>query len=205
MITETLQVGSLGTNCYIVYNEGSDDAVVIDPGGDGDRILRALAGKTAAAVLLTHGHFDHTGGLHVFAGTPIYIHPADEIMLSDPAWSVGGMVGDTAPRPPATDYVMEGTHLQLAGLDIRVLHTPGHTPGSVVYLIGDTMFTGDTLFCQGFGRTDFPGGSEEVLIDSIRRRLFALPPETKVCPGHGPMTTIGEEKIGNPVCGDFRS
>ena len=175
MKIDALTVGPLSTNCYIVYHDGSDQAVVIDPGANADKIRAALAGKAPAAVLLTHGHFDHTGALHAFAGTPIYIHPADEIMLTDQQWSAGDMVRDAAPRPPATDYVMEGSRLFLAGLDIRVMHLPGHTKGSVAYLIGDTLFSGDTMFHNGVGRTDFPGGSQQELRHSIWRLLNQLP------------------------------
>ena len=193
MKIDGLTVGPLDTNCYIVYNEGSDQAVIIDPGADGDRIIQALNGKKAAAVLLTHGHFDHTGALSVFQDTPIYIHPADEIMLTDSVWSAGDMMRDDAPRPVATNYVMEGAKLYIAGLDIEVMHVPGHTLGSVAYLIGDTLFTGDTMFCQGYGRTDFPGGSMQDLRRSIYR-LLNLPKNWIVCPGHGETTTLKAER-----------
>ena len=193
MKIDALTVGPLSTNCYIVYLEGSGQAVVIDPGANGKKIRQALDGKAVSAVLLTHGHFDHTGALRDFSDAPIYMHPADEIMLTDDFWSAGQMARDDDPRPPATDFVMEGTSLRLAGLDIRVLHLPGHTMGSVAYQIGDVMFTGDTLFRQGYGRTDFPGGSEMDLRRSIRR-LLALDKNWIICPGHGEMTTLDEER-----------
>ncbi len=193
MRIDTLTVGPLETNCYIVYQEGSNQAVVIDPGGNGRGIMEALNGKQAAAVLLTHGHFDHTGALKAFQGVPIYIHPADEIMLRDPSWSAGDMIQDTAPRPGATHYVMEGSKLSIAGLEIGVMHVPGHTKGSVAYLIGDTLFTGDTLFCQGYGRTDLPGGSMADLRHSIHR-LLNLSQNWIVCPGHGESTTLNDER-----------
>ncbi len=193
MKIDTLELGPIQTNCYIVYNEGAEEAVVIDPAGEAEKIKKALDGKKAAAVLLTHGHFDHTGALSAFAGTPIYMHPSDDVMLLDPVWSVGEMIGDTAPRPAATDYVQEGTKLRLAGLDIQVLHTPGHTLGSVCYRIGDALFTGDTMFRASYGRTDFPGGDEAELFRSLRR-LLKLEKDYIVCPGHGMPTTIFQER-----------
>ena len=193
MKIDTLVVGPVQTNCYIVYNEGAEEAIVIDPGADAEKIREALDGKRAAAVLLTHGHFDHTGALGAFEGTPIYIHPSDDVMLADPVWSAGAYFRDKDPRPAATEYVREGTKLHLAGLDISVMHTPGHTLGSVVYAIGDALFTGDTLFCGGYGRTDFMGGDQDELARSLRR-LLSLEKNWIICPGHGSHTTLEEEK-----------
>ena len=193
MKIDTLELGPIQTNCYLVYNEGAEEAIIIDPAAEPDKIKKALDGKKAAAVLLTHGHFDHTGALYAFAGTPIYMHPSDDVMLLDPVWSVGDMVGDSAPRPAATDFVQEGAKLRLAGLDITVLHTPGHTLGSVCYQIGDVLFTGDTMFSGSYGRTDFPGGDERELFRSLRR-LLKLEKNYIVCPGHGEPTSIFQER-----------
>jgi len=193
MKIDTLTLGPLQTNCYIVYWEGSGEAVVIDPADEAEKIKKALGGKKCAGVLLTHGHFDHTGALYAFQGTPIYMHPSDDVMLLDPVWSVGDMMEDDAPRPPATDYVQEGSRLHLAGLDISVLHVPGHTLGSVAYVIGDALFTGDTLFRMGYGRTDFPGGDQQALFQSIRR-LLKLEKNYILCPGHGEPSTLNEQK-----------
>lgn len=193
MKIDTLELGPIQTNCYLVYNEGAEEAIIIDPAAEPEKIKKALDGKKAAAVLLTHGHFDHTGALYAFAGTPIYMHPSDDVMLLDPVWSVGDMVGDSAPRPAATDFVQEGAKLRLAGLDITVLHTPGHTLGSVCYQIGDVLFTGDTMFSGSYGRTDFPGGDERELFRSLRR-LLKLEKNYIVCPGHGEPTSIFQER-----------
>lgn len=193
MKIDTLELGPIQTNCYIIYNEGNSEAVVIDPAGEPERIKKALDGKKAAAVLLTHGHFDHTGALFAFEGTPIYMHPADDVMLLDPVWSAGELLGDNEPRPKPTDFVQEGAKLHLVGLDITVLHTPGHTLGSVCYQIGDVLFTGDTMFSGSYGRTDLPGGDEAELSRSLRR-LLKLEKNYIVCPGHGEPTSIFQER-----------
>ena len=196
MLIEKLVVGDWSTNCYILSrDENAREAVVIDPAGDAEEILAALGARQAAGVLLTHGHFDHTHALSAFAGKPIYIHPADAVMLTDANESAGAQFGDTAPRPEATDLVQEGSRISLAGLDFTVLHLPGHTPGSVAYQTEDTLFTGDTLFRHAFGRTDLPGGSFSQLRASLRR-LFRMEGDYQVCPGHGVTTTLAVERSG---------
>ena len=193
MEIQALQVGSIPTNCYLVFDPGRTDALVIDPGDNPERIFAALNGRTPAAVLLTHGHFDHTGALSAFAGVPIYIHEADAPMLSDPHLSVGDGNGDLRPRPVATHLLADGEQMHLAGLDLAVLHTPGHTPGGVTYQIGDALFTGDTLFAHGYGRTDLPGGDFSALRRSLRR-LLHLAGDFRVFPGHSESTTLNHER-----------
>lgn len=193
MEIQALQVGSIPTNCYLVFDPGRTDALVIDPGDNPERIFAALNGRTPAAVLLTHGHFDHTGALSAFAGVPIYIHEADAPMLSDSHLSVGDGNGDLRPRPAATHLLADGEQMHLAGLDIAVLHTPGHTPGGVTYQIGDALFTGDTLFAHGYGRTDLPGGDFSALRRSLRR-LLHLAGDFRVFPGHSESTTLNHER-----------
>lgn len=193
MEIQALQVGSIPTNCYLVFDPGRTDALVIDPGDNPERIFAALNGRTPAAVLLTHGHFDHTGALSAFAGVPIYIHEADAPMLSDPHLSVGDGNGDLRPRPAATHLLADGEQMHLAGLDLAVLHTPGHTPGGVTYQIGDALFTGDTLFAHGYGRTDLPGGDFSALRRSLRR-LLHLAGDFRVFPGHSESTTLNHER-----------
>ncbi len=184
----TVPVGALETNCYVLYQKERQDALVIDPGEEPERIRESLAGRKVAAVLLTHGHFDHTGALYAFADAPIYIHRMDSVMLEDDFYSFGGMAGDRTQRPKATDYLTEGQKLSLAGIDLTVLHTPGHTRGSVCLRAGDELFTGDTLFKGDYGRTDLPGGSEEQMRASLRR-LFTLS-GCRIYPGHGPGDVI---------------
>lgn len=193
MKVETLMVGPLQTNCYLVSGDASDEVLVIDPAGEGEKILSAVGNRKIAAVLLTHGHFDHTGALEYLKEYPIYIHPADEIMLSDAEWSVGAKFGDFKPRPAATDFVQEGSRLHLAGLDIDVLHLPGHTLGGVAYRMEDVLFTGDTLFYRAYGRVDHPGGDFAVLMASLKR-LLKMEKNYHVLPGHGRATTLFQER-----------
>ena len=183
MLIQTLTVGPVGTCCYILSREDRNDCLVIDPGDEASRIRRAANGKTIAAILLTHGHFDHIGAVRdlMSEDTRLVIHELDAPMLADPALNVSlSLMGVSATAPAATDTVREGSELTLAGLEIRVLHTPGHTPGSSCFLIENHLFTGDTLFEHGWGRTDFPGGDEHALFASLRR----LMPMTKDLPFH---------------------
>lgn len=189
MIVETVTVGALGTNCYILSaDREAKDVVLVDPGAEGNAIRSRLMQRHVAAVLLTHGHFDHTGALGDFSEAPIYIHAKDAPMLKDPRLSVGQMMDDHDMRPQATNYLEDGDVLSLAGMEIEVLSTPGHTKGSVCLKSGDLMMTGDTLFKGDYGRTDLPGGSETEMRASLRR-LFALH-GVHCYPGHGEETDI---------------
>lgn len=179
----TLPVGELETNCYILYQADRDDALVVDPGAEGEKIIAALDGRAVAAVLLTHGHFDHTGALPVFSQAPIFIHQLDSMMLGDSHYSFGRIANDHTPRPAATQFLTDGQSLNLTGMELQVLHTPGHTRGSVCLRVGDDILTGDTLFKGDYGRTDLPGGSEEQMRASLRR-LLALS-GLRFHPGHG--------------------
>ena len=197
MLVETLVLGPLGTNCYLVSDGPGSDVIIIDPAARPERIREALGERNVAAVLLTHGHFDHTGALSAFADKPIYIHSLDAPMLSDPHLSVAEMVHDRGVRPPATHTVQGGDVLTLAGLDIRVLHTPGHTRGSVCYMIDAFLFCGDTIFRESIGRTDLPTGDMAQMSASVKR-IAALPGNYKLFPGHGEASTLSHERMNNP-------
>lgn len=184
---QTIPVGPIETNCYILSLAESHDVVLIDPGDEDDKIISAVGDRRVAAVLLTHGHYDHTGALKSFSDKPIYIHRDDAPMLKSPAlYRI--TPSDLPARPDATDFVEDGDRLNLAGLVIDVIRTPGHTPGGVCYRLGQHIFTGDTLFADGYGRTDLPGGSSFQLRQSLRK-LFALK-GFRAYPGHGDSTVI---------------
>ncbi len=182
---KTLTVGMLGTCCYILWDDTAESCAVIDPGDEPERIREACEGRRIEAILLTHGHFDHIGGVKELAkdGAEIVIHREDAPMLVNPELNACGMIGQLITAPKATRLIREGETLHCAGLTLTVLHTPGHTPGGVCYQVGDALFTGDTLFHGGYGRTDLPGGSMRQLADSLRR-LSAIVPGKDIYPGH---------------------
>ena len=187
-----MALGDYQTNCYIIHEETSKTCCVIDPGYDADFILDKLdsLGLTLEAILLTHGHFDHVGAVKELAAETqcdVYIHPED---LSMPPMMTAGPLY-------YTKTYAEGTQLKLAGLDIAVLHTPGHTPGSVCLLISDTLITGDTLFAGSCGRTDLPGGDWATIRASLNR-LAAIEANLWVLPGHGGTSQLRDEKKYNP-------
>ena len=187
----SLTVGSIGTNCYIIYNEDAKAAVVVDPSDDAALAEARIAalGLEVRAILLTHGHFDHGGDaarLREKTGAKIWVHPADKAL---PSWLTHGLRADEA--------LKDGDELDFDGLRFRVLHTPGHTPGSVCFLCGDALLAGDTLFAGSCGRTDLPGGSWKDMASSLRR-LAELPDDYTVLPGHGEATTLAGEREGNP-------
>jgi len=203
MILEQIKVGSMQVNCYILGDSQTRRAIIIDPGDEYERIKRFLAQKNlkAAFIINTHGHMDHIGSDDKF-GLKVYAHKDEVSMLKDANENLSGFL--LAPLTVNSEvYPLEDNQdIRLDSIHLRVMHTPGHTPGGISLLLmypkNKIVFTGDTLFCQGIGRTDFPGASEALIIKSIKSRLFTLSNDTLVYPGHGPSTTIGAEKKGNP-------
>lgn len=198
-----MEVGPLAVNAFIVEDPVDQKALVIDPGGDGEALLAEIGrlGLTVEKILLTHGHFDHVGAVGLLrerTGAPVYVH-ADDVERMLGARRQGMLFGLSIQAPPKPDrLVADGDIVAFGSRTFRVAHTPGHTPGCVCYITGGMAFVGDLIFAGSIGRTDLPGGSYDTLIESVRNRIFTLPEETLLFPGHGPATTVGEEKRSNP-------
>jgi hydroxyacylglutathione hydrolase len=200
-------VGPLGCNCYIVGDDVAKKAVVIDPGGDADEIAASIAqhGLTITALIATHAHFDHVLAaerLRQITGAPFYLHDDDKPVLTWLQESGRLFLGVDLPPPPEVDSAAREGELLVAGsVELQIIHTPGHSPGSVALSGGGALFAGDTLFAGSIGRTDLPGGDTQALLDAVRGKLFTFDDATPVYPGHGPVTTIGREKATNPFVG----
>ncbi|MGI6153926.1 MAG: MBL fold metallo-hydrolase [Christensenellaceae bacterium] len=202
MNIKTLATGQLEANTYIVWEDGSKEAIVIDPGGDADRIEAALEreGLAASYVLLTHGHCDHIGAVDELKekyGAKVAIHEADAEMLTAPSKNLSAFVGGALAVQPADVLLRGGDEIEAAGLVFVVLHTPGHSKGSACFMTEDVIFTGDTLFQCSIGRTDFPGGSMSEIDHSVKKVLGGLDGDYKLYPGHGPATTLDSERQYN--------
>lgn len=202
MIFTGLEVGPLGTNCYIIGCEETGLGAVIDPGDEDARILEQLQQLKLKCqyIILTHGHVDHIGALgevHAATGASVCIHEADAERLVNPTRHSLLQISYLKPKT-ADQIIRDGDKIQVGKITLEVIHTPGHTPGGVCLKTGDILFTGDTLFAGSVGRSDFPGGNHNQLINSIITKLLAFPDSTKVYPGHGPASTIGAEKKFNP-------
>jgi len=205
MIHEVLPVGMLGCNCSVLGDEVSREAIVIDPGDDVSKIIGILDRNqlTVKMIIITHAHIDHIGGaekLRSATGAPVYMHEADK-MLSDQLAVQAAWLGMETPKDPGIDKpAREGDIIRAGSIEAHVLHTPGHTAGSIsIYLpLESKLIAGDTLFEGSIGRTDLPGGDIKRIESSIRGKLYALPDDTIVFPGHGGNTSIGKEKKHNP-------
>ncbi len=198
-----LEVGNLGTNCFIVYDETSRLAAVVDPGGSADEILRFIARESLQVekILLTHGHADHimaVDKVKAATGAKLYVHEADAPMLASASLNLSGFMGQGFTVSEPDFFLRDGETVSVGSIVFQVLHTPGHTPGGVCFVAEEIAICGDTLFAESIGRTDFPGGSYKQLIESIKTKLLCLPDQYKVLPGHGPDTTIGWERERNP-------
>jgi glyoxylase-like metal-dependent hydrolase (beta-lactamase superfamily II) len=204
LIVKQLPVGMIQANCYIAGCEDSGEGVVIDPGDEGERILAEVeaAGLTIKYILNTHAHFDHimaNADLVAATGAPLALHPLDlPLLRANGGAALFGMEASPSPEPDME--LAAGDTISFGRYTFRVLFTPGHTPGHVSFYEPEAqvIFDGDVLFAGGIGRTDLPGGDYETLLDSINEELMVLPDEITVCSGHGPVTTIGHERVNNP-------
>ena len=206
MYLEAFSDNPFDTNCWLLAADGSDEAVVVDPGFSADRLLRLLeaAGKRPVVALATHGHSDHIGATEALCGNdiPFHIHKEDEQALFDPVgW--GSQWNDSPVRPGIVRTFADGDVLDVAGFQVEVIHTPGHTPGSSCFRIPELLFSGDLVFAGAIGRSDFTNSSPSAMVASLRRFL-ELPDDLVVHPGHGPSTTVGEERRRNPFLIDLQ-
>jgi len=210
VIIKTLAVGPIQANCFVVGCEDTLEAVVIDPGEEGDRIMQAVTASnlTVKYIINTHGHMDHVSAnkrVHELTGAPILIHALDAPMLDQVANSAAAW-GLRAENSPAPDRkLQDGDKITFGNITLTVIHTPGHTTGGISLYTQDDVFVGDTLFAGSIGRTDFPGGSFETIKESIQQKLFKLGDDVRVHTGHGPTTTIGRERLHNPFVGENAS
>ncbi len=204
MILETVVVGSMEVNCYILAQKEGGSAIIIDPGAQSRKIRKVLDKFKLNPVFIinTHGHFDHIGADNDF-GIPVYVHKLDVPLLKDAQLNMSGLFALPSVVKSEIKILDDNQVIELEGIKLKVLHLPGHTAGGIGLLMEKPLktivFTGDTLFCNGIGRSDLAGGSPELLAKSIKERLFVLPDETKIYPGHGPSSTIGQEKRNNLV------
>jgi hydroxyacylglutathione hydrolase len=197
-----ITLGQLATNCYILGCMMTKKAAVIDPAEENSIILKILAkeGFSLQFIIDTHGHADHIGGNHFLknnTSAKLLIHRMDQDMLTDSQKNLSFYTGNAIQSPPADGYLEEGKDIKIGSLNISVIHTPGHSPGSTSLLVSNKIFTGDTLFANGIGRTDLPGGSLSEIKQSIKDKLFILDNSCEIFPGHGPFSSLGREISNN--------
>ncbi|MBU1726336.1 MAG: MBL fold metallo-hydrolase [Candidatus Omnitrophica bacterium] len=203
MILETICVGPMQVNCYVLANAKGSKAIIIDPGAEVRKIKQVLDkyGLTPEFVVNTHGHYDHIGSDDKF-GVPVYIHKDDVCFLKDANLNLSGLFSVPYQVDAKIIELEDGESIGIEDIKLKVMHIPGHTPGGIALIMqkpsNKIVFTGDALFCQGIGRSDLAGGNAEELIKFIREKLLTLADETVIYPGHGPSSTIGQEKVSNP-------
>jgi glyoxylase-like metal-dependent hydrolase (beta-lactamase superfamily II) len=187
------------TNCYIFGSAKSREVAIIDPGGDYDKIKKVIDKENLKPLLIinTHGHIDHMGANYKFK-IPVYIHKEDSDFLTNPLKSLSAFYADSAVSPKPKHILKDGDEIEISDIRLKVLYTPGHTPGGISLYYDGIVFTGDALFKGGIGRTDLPYGDQKALVDSIKNKLMSMDDKVRVFPGHGPSTTIGEERRDNP-------
>lgn len=199
-----IPAGPLDVNCYVLKDEDTSKGVIIDPGGDGPVIASYVkkAGIDVQLIINTHGHWDHIGAVDELRkefNVPVAIHKLDKDMLTNPRGNLSSFLGADGSTKAAEQLLQDGDEIVFGNSRLKVIHTPGHTPGGICLYDGaDVLFSGDTLFYFSVGRTDFPGGSSQELIRSITERLADVSDTAKVYPGHGPATVMGNERRGNP-------
>lgn len=203
MIIERIPAGIYAVNCYILICEETKKAAIIDPGGDADEIIAYIEKNNLLPemIILTHGHGDHIGAVQEIkekTSIPVCIHKDDADMLKDSRKNLTSLMGMTEVKVEADRLLADGDIVELGALKLHIIHTPGHTRGSICIRVNEVIFSGDTLFAQSIGRTDLEGGSFELIIDSIKRKLMVFNDETNVFPGHGASTAIGMERRMNP-------
>ena len=195
--------GPYEVNVILVWCDRTKKAALFDPAGDSEFMIEQIErkGLDLRYLINTHGHLDHIFENHVIKsrfGVPLLIHPLDRPMLADPSKNLSLYAGDPVVSPDADGTLEDGDTVQIGDESLRALHVPGHTPGSLVFYQPGLLISGDTLFAGGVGRTDFPGSNEQMLCEQIRSKIYSLPEDTVVYPGHGPQTTVGEERRYNP-------
>jgi glyoxylase-like metal-dependent hydrolase (beta-lactamase superfamily II) len=205
-----LEVGPIQTNCYLVGHEETNQALVIDPGAEGGRIGRVLKtqGWNLSGILLTHGHFDHIGAVESLRqdkNIPVCIHALDQPLLLDPEKNFSARWGEPVKIEPPFRSVEDDEEISIEAFHFQVLHTPGHSAGSVCFYFHEFILSGDTLFQGSVGRTDLPGASQSQLYRSIERKLLSIKHDVAVFPGHGPATSLEREKSGNPFIAGIKS
>jgi glyoxylase-like metal-dependent hydrolase (beta-lactamase superfamily II) len=203
MIIENIVVGSYMVNCYLTGDSDSSEIIIIDPGFSPDQIIDTIESKgfKPVGIVLTHGHGDHIGAVEELIAKysiPLYVHKFDDELIRGGASSFTKMMFGREIILNADKYLEEGDIVTVGKMQYKVLHTPGHTPGGICLVCEDAIFSGDTLFRGSIGRTDFPGGSYEQIINSIKTKILQYPDDTKVYPGHNTSSTIGYEKKNNP-------